>query len=234
MKVPDFFDSMVLNFGNMSGLSGKTLGDREDRITISQDDACSSFDSFMATATSSVVDIHSDLDSPDNELDDKGEAASSKTSVRVKKLKVTEQEEVNRESLWQPQESQGMCRERGWEMEMLMHWRKAPSEASSDQESNKKYKYSGRESGNGSDLVDAITGITAAIVPAPSDTELKKQKLELEESKLAFKCEKFLAKLEDDKKNKLFEQEERRKEREDRNAHNRQMMEMFQLLAKRI
>ncbi|KAJ3229053.1 hypothetical protein HDU77_001682, partial [Chytriomyces hyalinus] len=104
----------------------------------------------------------------------------------------------------------------------------APSEASSDQEPPKK------ESGNSSDLVDAITGITAAIAPAASDAELKKQKLELEESKLAFEREKFLAKLEDDRKEKLFEQEERRKEREDCNAHNKQMMEMFQLLAKRI
>ncbi|KAJ3233934.1 hypothetical protein HDU78_006150 [Chytriomyces hyalinus] len=74
----------------------------------------------------------------------------------------------------------------------------------------------------------------AAIAPAASDTELKKQKLELEESKLAFEREKFIAKLEDDRKDKLFEQEERRKEKEDCNAHNKQMMEMFQLLAKRI
>ncbi|KAJ3394814.1 hypothetical protein HDU80_010430 [Chytriomyces hyalinus] len=72
----------------------------------------------------------------------------------------------------------------------------APFEASSDQEPKKKCKYSRRESGNSSDLVDAIMGITAAIAPAPSDAELKKQKLELEESKLAFEHEKkkkFLA-----------------------------------------
>ncbi|KAJ3226114.1 hypothetical protein HDU78_010455 [Chytriomyces hyalinus] len=110
----------------------------------------------------------------------------------------------------------------------------APSEASSDQEPPKKQKYSRRESGNSSNLVDAIMGITAAIAPAASGAELKKQKLELEESKLAFEREKFLAKLEDDRKEKLFEQQERRKEREDRNAHNKQMMEMFQLLAKHI
>ncbi|KAJ3259748.1 hypothetical protein HDU77_001662 [Chytriomyces hyalinus] len=86
-----------------------------------------------------------------------------------------------------------------------------------------------RASGTGKEY-----GVTAAIAPAASDTELKKQKLELEESKLAFERKKFIPKLEDDRKDKLFEQEERRTEKEDHNAHNKQMMEMFQLLAKHI
>ncbi|KAJ3398407.1 hypothetical protein HDU80_008976 [Chytriomyces hyalinus] len=118
-KKPDYFEWMVLYFGNKSGLSGDTLGDAEDGVTISQVDADAKFQRFMASnsrgsvagsststvsSSGSLAGIDSDTDSLGDTVDGDGsEATSSKTPA--KRQKRTEQEEADmmtRESIGLP------------------------------------------------------------------------------------------------------------------------------------
>ncbi|KAJ3242706.1 hypothetical protein HDU77_010722 [Chytriomyces hyalinus] len=109
MKKPEYFEWMVLYFGNKSGLSGVTLGDAEDSITISQGNADAKFQRFMASnsrgsvtgsststvsSSGSLAGIDSDTDSLGDTVDgDRSNATSSK--MPAKRQKQTEQEEAD-------------------------------------------------------------------------------------------------------------------------------------------
>ncbi|KAI8843558.1 hypothetical protein BJ741DRAFT_591267 [Chytriomyces cf. hyalinus JEL632] len=96
-KKPECFESMVLYFGNKSGLIGETLGDTEDGATMSQSDAQAKFQSFLsdskscvARSSSSTVSSSGSLADIDSDTDSVGD-----TKTPVKRQKLTEKEEAD-------------------------------------------------------------------------------------------------------------------------------------------